>query len=123
MTTEHQQMGSLKPEGTETSDISPINLGLKVDNNQAEKIEKEEYQSVHVEDDYEDEAVTVLAFWFGDPKLDVLTAEEWIGSVQKAKDQSKWNDEVTMANVVNALYGDALEWFLDLVTTLSTSMS
>ncbi len=123
MTTKHQQIESLKPVGTGISDLSPINSGLKVDNNQTRKLDKEEYGSVHVEDDHEDEAVTVLAFWFADQDLDVLTAEEWIESVQKAKDKSKWNDEVTMANVVSALYGDALEWFLDLVTTLSTCMS
>ena len=39
-----------------------------------------------------------------------------------AKNQSKWNDEVTMTNVVNALYGDALAWFFDLVTALTTCL-
>ena len=121
MKTEDQQIASLKPEHAEISDIgvqSLINSDLKVDNpdnNQIEKLEKGEYRS-DIEDDYEDEDVTVLAFWFGDPKLDILAAEEWIGSVQKAKNQSEWNDELTMANVVNALYGDALAWFLALVS-------
>ncbi len=47
-----------------------------------------------------------------------LSPEDWIESIQMAQTQSQWNDEVTMTNVVDALFGDALAWFLGLVTTL-----
>ena len=128
MKTEDQQIASLKPEHAEISDIgvqSLINSDLKVDNpdnNQIEKLEKEEDQSVK-EDDHADEDVTVLAFWFGNPKLDVLTAEEWIESVQRAKVLSEWNDLETMHKVVNALFGEALDWFLNLVTSLDKRLT
>ncbi len=67
-------------------------------------------------DDQNKDEFTILPLWFGDPQRDVLTAEDWIGSVERAKDMSHWNDEVTMSNVVNALFGPSLVWFLDLVT-------
>ncbi len=101
MNTENQQIESLKSGDVETSNPKNVlqehfNSYLKIDHNKTETLEEEEDQSV-IEDDYEDEDVTVLAFWFGDQKLDVLTAEEWIGSVQRAKVQSKWNDLVTIS--------------------------
>ncbi len=58
-----------------------------------------------------------LVMWFGDPQKDILTAKDWIESVQRAKDQSKWDDEETMNNVVCSLFADALFWFFDLVHT------
>ena len=123
MKAENQQIASTKAEDKVTyklDDIgvqSPINLNLKVDKKQAVNLEKEKEDDQRcVEDENEDDDITVLAFWFGDHKLDVLTAEEWLGSVQRAKVQSKWNDLVTMHKVVNALFGDAFSWFLNLVT-------
>jgi hypothetical protein len=102
MNTENQQIESLKSGDVEISNPKNVsqdhfNSYLKIDRNKIEKLEKEN-RSV-VEDDYEDEDVTVLVFWFGDPKLDVLTAEEWIGSVQRAKVQYEWNDLMTMHKV------------------------
>jgi hypothetical protein len=48
----------------------------------------------------EHDEVERLAVWFGDPQKDVLTAVDWIASVQRAKIQYGWDDEVTMNNVV-----------------------
>jgi hypothetical protein len=68
-----------------------------------------------LEDDTKDE-LTRLSLWYGDPNLDMLAAECWIGSVQRAKELLEWDEETTMTNVVHALYGEALQWFLQLVT-------
>ena len=125
MQAENQQIDGTKVEDKPTSKLdvigvqSPINLNIKVDKKQAVNLDKEKEDDQRcVEDENEDNDITVLAFWFGDNKLDVLTAEEWLGSVQRAKVQSNWNDLVTMNKVVNALFGDAFSWFLNLVTPL-----
>jgi hypothetical protein len=99
MNTENQQIASLKSEDVEISNTKIGAEGYVNSNHKkTEKLEEEEDQIV-VEDDYEDEEVTVLAFWYGDQQLDVLTAEEWIESIQRAKVQSEWNDLVTMHKV------------------------
>jgi len=120
METGIQQLDILKTKDVEISktkiDVqSHTESNLEVGQSQINSLEEQSNRS-----DYEDGDVTVIASWFGDQKLDVLTAEDWIGSVQRAKDQFEWSDEVTMTNIVNALFGDALAWFLDLVTMLST---
>jgi hypothetical protein len=70
-----------------------FNSDLKIDHN---KIKKLENQSVMGDEDADRDA-SFLPLWFGDPKLDVLTAEEWIGSVRRAKIQSEWNDLVSIS--------------------------
>jgi hypothetical protein len=67
------------------------------------------------EDDSKDELAR-LPLWYGDPNLDILTPECWIGSVQRAKELLEWDEETTMTNVVHALLGEAFQWFLQLVT-------
>jgi len=64
----------------------------------------------------DDDEYRRLPSWFGNPQKDVLTAEHWLESVYRARDQFKWNEEVTMNHIVNALMEDSLLWFLDLVT-------
>ena len=75
--------------------------------------------SRYLDDDGKDE-LTRLPLWFGDPNLDILTPEQWIESVQRAKNLLEWDEAMTIANVVNALFGEALQWFLELVTKLIT---
>jgi len=92
-------------------------LYVSIYGNVAKVIKEQKSQSIDLN---ERDVVEILALWFGDPKKDVLTAEEWIASIQRAKDQFEWDDDVTMNNVVEVLFGDALLWFLDLVTFLFT---
>ena len=56
-----------------------------------------------------------LPIWFGDRRKDVFNARQWIANVEKTKSLAHWNNEVTMVYVVNALRGQALGWFLQLV--------
>jgi hypothetical protein len=80
---------------------------------ESEKV-KFTFSTLPQNDQIEDE-MQILALWYGDPQLDVLTAKGWIESAQRAKDIFAWTDEVAMTKVLNALYGEALLWFLQLV--------
>ncbi len=94
----------------------PVTSKLAVEVQKIIKLVKEDnLSSITSLDDQNKDEFTILPLWFGDPQRDVLTAEDWIGSVERARYTSQWNDEVTMNNVVNALFGPALFWFLDLV--------
>ncbi len=82
--------------------------------NKPSRLNLNDGDSIEIERD--DDEQRILPSWFGDPHKDVLTAEHWLESVDRARDQFKWNEEVTMSHVVNALMEDSLLWFFDLVT-------
>ncbi len=71
METEHQQMANFRSEDGKIIAPGDINANVKIDHNQIKKLENDESL---FETDYEDDDSRVLAFWFGDPKLDILTA-------------------------------------------------
>ena len=51
-----------------------------------------------------------LPLWNGDKK-DPFTPEQWCERIQRAKDNSNWDDNATLGYVFNALRGNALIWF------------
>ncbi len=59
-----------------------------------------------------------LPIWHSDENRDTLTAKQWVAYVQTAKEFFNWTDEVTMKCVANALMGQALSWFYQLVGLL-----
>ena len=59
------------------------------------------FNSISREDD-EDEPLR-LPFWNANPKMNTLTAVQWIDYVEKVKKISDWNAETTMANVEKLL--------------------
>ncbi len=71
MKTGHQQMANFKIEDGKIIAPGDINSNVKIDHNQIKKLGNDESL---FENDYENDDSRVLAFWFGDPKLDVLTA-------------------------------------------------
>lgn len=53
-----------------------------------------------------------VPLFYGDPEKDYFSVETWTTRVSTNKDSANWNDEVTMANVFNALRGRALSWHM-----------
>jgi hypothetical protein len=95
---------------------SKINASTLLTSNPIDEESNEmELDEIVVVVDVDDEVKRRLPMWFGDPRKDVLRAEDWFESVQRAKHQFEWNDEVTMKHIVNALQEESLLWFLDLV--------
>jgi hypothetical protein len=52
-----------------------------------------------------------IPLWFANRKKDILTAEHWIESVERAKILYNWDDETTIFYVCTALRDGARTWF------------
>ena len=76
--------------------LGPSKLAEEVQKN-FKLVTDDNLRSITSLEDQNKDKFTILPLWFGDPQRDVLTAEDWIGSVERAREMSKWNDEVSIS--------------------------
>ena len=67
-----------------------------------EEIEEDQHSLSSFEDQSEDE-LEILPLWFGDPKKDTLTAEDWIESVQERYSPKHYNIKTPIKYFLEAL--------------------